>query len=145
MTDAEAGESLPKFMWVPAADVAKAAVEGLAAGRPVVIPGAANRAAAALAHLAPKSLLLPLLAQRHPALKPDATDLDQRRARRHYRDASRRRAHLRHDRGPHATTGLRARAPLPRHGRAGAPEAIEAIEGGPRRSTGWPAPTWATR
>ena len=46
MTDEEAAEALPKFMWVPAADVAQAAVEGLAAGRTVVIPGAANRAAA---------------------------------------------------------------------------------------------------
>lgn len=71
LSDAEAGESLPKFMWVPAAEVAKAAVEGLAAGRPVVIPGPANRAAAALAHLAPKALILPMLAHRHPALKPD--------------------------------------------------------------------------
>jgi hypothetical protein len=58
-------------MWVPAADVAKAAVEGLANGRPVVIPGAANRATAALAHLTPKALLLPMMAQRHPAMKPD--------------------------------------------------------------------------
>jgi hypothetical protein len=71
ITDAEASESLPKFMWVPATDVAKAAVEGLAAGRPVVIPGVANRATAALAHLTPKSLILPVLAQRHPALKPE--------------------------------------------------------------------------
>ena len=69
MTDEEAAESLPKFMWVPAADVAKAAVDGLAAGRPVVIPGAANRAAAALAHLTPKALILPLLVQRHPSLQ----------------------------------------------------------------------------
>ena len=69
MSDAEAGESLPKFMWVPAAEVAKAAIDGLAAGRAVVIPGLANRAAAALAHLAPKALILPLLAQQHPALK----------------------------------------------------------------------------
>ena len=69
MSDEEAGESLPKFMWVPAADVAKAAVDGLASGRSVVIPGAANRAAAGLAHLAPKALLLPLLASQHPALK----------------------------------------------------------------------------
>jgi short-subunit dehydrogenase len=69
MTDEEAGEALPKFMWVPAADVAKAAVDGLASGRPVVIPGAANRAAAGLAHLAPKALILPLLASQHPALK----------------------------------------------------------------------------
>ena len=72
MTDAEASESLPSFMWVPAAEVARAAVDGLGAGRAVVIPGAANRTAAALAHLAPKALILPLLAQRHPALKPDA-------------------------------------------------------------------------
>ncbi len=70
LSDAEAGETLPKFMWVSAADVAKAAVEGLATGRPVVIPGAANRAGAALAHFVPKSLLLPIMAQRHPALKP---------------------------------------------------------------------------
>ena len=58
-------------MWVSAADVARAAVDGLGAGRAVVIPGAANRTAAALAHLAPKALILPLLAQRHPALKPE--------------------------------------------------------------------------
>ena len=73
LTDDEAGEALPKFMWVPAADVAKAAVEGLATGRPVVIPGAANRAAAGLAHLAPKALILPLVASRHPALKGGPT------------------------------------------------------------------------
>jgi short-subunit dehydrogenase len=73
ISDAEASESLPKFMWVPAAQVARAAVDGLAAGRPVVIPGAANRAAAGLAHLAPKALILPLLARQHPALKESAT------------------------------------------------------------------------
>jgi hypothetical protein len=71
LTDAEAGETLPKFMWVPAADVAKAAVDGLATGRPVVIPGVANRATAVFAHLVPKALILPMLAQRHPAMKPD--------------------------------------------------------------------------
>ena len=69
MTDDEAAETLPRFMWVPVADVARAAVEGLAAGRSVVIPGAVNRTAAALVHLVPKSLLLPMMAQRHPALK----------------------------------------------------------------------------
>ena len=69
MTDEEAAEALPKFMWVAAADVAKAAVDGLATGRPVVIPGVANRTAAALAHLAPKALILPLMVQRHPSLR----------------------------------------------------------------------------
>jgi short-subunit dehydrogenase len=73
MTDQEAAESLPKIMWIPAVDVARAAVEGLAVGRSVVIPGAANRAAAGLAHLTPKALLVPLLAKRHPALQPDRT------------------------------------------------------------------------
>jgi uncharacterized protein len=73
LTDAEAGEALPKFMWVSPADVAKAAIDGLAAGRSVVIPGAANRAAAALAHLAPKALIMPVLAQRHPALQERPT------------------------------------------------------------------------
>ena len=73
MTDEEAAESLPKIMWIPAVDVARAAVEGLAAGRSVVIPGRANRAAAGLAHLAPKALLAPLLAKRHPALEPGRT------------------------------------------------------------------------
>jgi short-subunit dehydrogenase len=73
MTDEKAAETLPKFMWIPAGDVARAAVEGLAAGRGVVIPGRANRAGAGLAHLAPKALLLPLMAKRHPALEPDRT------------------------------------------------------------------------
>jgi short-subunit dehydrogenase len=73
MTDDEAAESLPRIMWIPAADVARAAVEGMAAGRTVVIPGAANRVGAGLAHLAPKSLLVPLMARRHPALKDAPT------------------------------------------------------------------------
>jgi uncharacterized protein len=71
MTDEEASETLPRIMWVPVDDVARAAVEGLAAGRAVVIPGPANRVGAGLAHLVPKSLLLPLMAKRHPALQVD--------------------------------------------------------------------------
>ena len=71
MTDEEAAESLPKVMWVPAGDVARAGIEGLAAGRTVVIPGAANRVGAGLAHLAPKSILVPLMAKRHPALNTE--------------------------------------------------------------------------
>ncbi len=70
LSDDEAADALPKVMWVPAADVAKAAVEGLASGRPVVIPGASNRATAALAQLAPKAWILPMMARRHPAMKP---------------------------------------------------------------------------
>ena len=69
LSDEEAGDALPKIMWVPAEQVAKAAVDALAAGRPVVIPGTANRVTAAAAHLIPKSWILPLLTKQHPALR----------------------------------------------------------------------------
>jgi uncharacterized protein len=65
----EAADSLPRFMWLSAHDVAKAGIEGLERGRDVVIPGAANRVAAGFAHLVPRRLLLPILARQHPALK----------------------------------------------------------------------------
>jgi short-subunit dehydrogenase len=67
-TKEEADESLPAFMWVPAVDVAKAAVDGMDRGTLVVIPGFANRAGAAFAHLMPKRVLLPFLAKNHPGL-----------------------------------------------------------------------------
>lgn len=65
----DAEEALPAFMWVPAAEVARAAVEGFDKGRRVVIPGAANRASAQFAKLAPRRLLLPILARNHPGLR----------------------------------------------------------------------------
>lgn len=65
--DAEA--ALPKALWVSAADVARAGVDALAAGKPVVVPGRLNRASSAVYHLAPRGLLLPLLARGHPGLK----------------------------------------------------------------------------
>ena len=68
-TEEEAEGSLPSFMWLPAAQVARAAIEGLSEGRPVVIPGTANRVAAQIARNAPRRLLVPMLARRHPALK----------------------------------------------------------------------------
>lgn len=68
-TDEEAEGAVPKFMWVPAADVAKAAIDGLAQGRAIVIPGLANRVAAYAAYLTPRPLLVPLLARQHPSLK----------------------------------------------------------------------------
>jgi short-subunit dehydrogenase len=69
MSDDVAGESLPKIMWVSAEAVAKAAVDGMAHGRAVVIPGAANRLAARASYLMPRRLLLPLLARQHPSLR----------------------------------------------------------------------------
>jgi short-subunit dehydrogenase len=65
----DAADSLPSFMWLPADEVARAAVDGLARGRVVVIPGVANRAGAAFARVAPRRLLVPLLARRHPGLR----------------------------------------------------------------------------
>ena len=67
-TKEEEENALPAFMWVSAPDVAKAAVEGMDKGTLVVIPGLANRAGAAFAHLMPKRVLMPFLAKKHPGL-----------------------------------------------------------------------------
>ena len=56
-------------MWVSAGDVADAAVDGLDRGRALVIPGAANRLGALGARLAPRSLLVPIIARQHPGLR----------------------------------------------------------------------------
>lgn len=63
--DAEA--ALPRVMWIPADKVAQAGIDGLAAGKAVVVPGRVNRIAAALFRVAPPELLLPLLRRGHPA------------------------------------------------------------------------------
>ena len=66
---AESEAALPSFMWVESAEVARAGVAGLDKGRGVVIPGPANLIGAYAGRLAPKSLLLPVLARQHPALR----------------------------------------------------------------------------
>ncbi len=68
-TDDEAHEAMPRMMWVPARDVARAAVAGMDANRAVVIPGLANRVTATAAWLSPRSVLVPMVAKRHPALR----------------------------------------------------------------------------
>lgn len=65
--DAEA--ALPAFLWETAAAVAACGVTALDNGKPVAIPGPANRAVAMFAHLTPKAILVPLLASRHPGLR----------------------------------------------------------------------------
>jgi len=70
-TKEDADAALPAFMWESAEAVAKCGVAGLDRGRPVAIPGPANRAAAMFAHLTPKTLLVPILASRHPGLRDD--------------------------------------------------------------------------
>lgn len=64
----DAANALPSFMWESAPDVARVAIDGLAAGRDVVIPGVANRTVAIAAQLTPKRFLVPFLARQHPAL-----------------------------------------------------------------------------
>ena len=65
--DAEA--ALPSVMWVSAEQVAVDAVNGLDKGRLVVIPGKANRIAAAVSQVTPRTLLLPVLTKSHPGLR----------------------------------------------------------------------------
>lgn len=65
----DAENALPAVMWVPATEVAKAGVDGMAKGRLVVIPGLANRVGAAVSQVAPRSVLLPILARSHPGLR----------------------------------------------------------------------------
>src|SRR5690348_17119921 len=68
-TKEEADEALPAFMWISADRVAREALDGLAGGKLVVIPGVGNKAGAAFAKLAPKRLLIPILARQHPGLQ----------------------------------------------------------------------------
>jgi short-subunit dehydrogenase len=68
-TKEEAENSLPRVMWIPADQVAQAGVDGLAAGKAVVVPGRVNRIASAFFRVAPPESLLPLLTRNHPAMK----------------------------------------------------------------------------
>lgn len=64
----DAVNALPSFMWESASEVARVAIDGLAAGRDVTIPGVANRTVAMAAQLTPKRFLVPFLARQHPSL-----------------------------------------------------------------------------
>jgi uncharacterized protein len=68
-TEEQVEGAMPRFMWVSSPDVARAGVDGAAAGRAVVIPGAGNKVASLLAKALPHGALLPVLAKGHPSLK----------------------------------------------------------------------------
>jgi len=68
-TTEEATGALPGFMWRTAADVARAGVDALDRGQPVVIPGLPNRIGAAFGYLTPRRFLVPMLASRHPGVR----------------------------------------------------------------------------
>lgn len=69
ISDEEAEAAMPKVMWVDAATVARTAVDGLARGKTVIVPGLANRIGAAANHLLPRGLLTRMVAASHPVLK----------------------------------------------------------------------------
>jgi short-subunit dehydrogenase len=54
-------ETLPKFMWVDADDVAEAALRGADRGKRMVVPGTANRVSGAMARFSPKPVVLRVL------------------------------------------------------------------------------------
>jgi short-subunit dehydrogenase len=56
-------------MWIDADVVAKAAVDGLASGQTVIVPGVFNKIGASVYQHLPRRLLLPILSRSHPALK----------------------------------------------------------------------------
>jgi short-subunit dehydrogenase len=68
-TKEEEESALPRVMWIPADRVARAGIDGLAAGKAVVVPGRVNRIASAFFRVAPPELLLPVLTRNHPAMK----------------------------------------------------------------------------
>lgn len=65
----EAEETLPRIMWKSVDDVAQAGIDGLGAGKGIVIPGRANQFAARLFRVAPRELLSNLVARSHPGMK----------------------------------------------------------------------------
>jgi short-subunit dehydrogenase len=69
ISDEEAESVLPKPMWIAPDEVARAAVDGLEAGRTVIVPGVVNKIGAVAYQHLPRRLLLPILVRSHPALK----------------------------------------------------------------------------
>jgi uncharacterized protein len=64
-------DAFPKFLWTPARDVARTAIDALDGDRGTVIPGLPSQLSARLFQFMPRRLLLPLLKKQHPGLKRD--------------------------------------------------------------------------
>jgi hypothetical protein len=69
ISDEEAEAAMPQVMWKTASEVARAGIDGLAAGKGVVVPGGVNRVAGLLYRIAPRDLIMPFLARSHPGMK----------------------------------------------------------------------------
>ena len=62
---------VPKWLIASSVSVAKAGIDGLAAGRDVVIPGAVNKVSATSGQLTPRRVLMPVLRRFYPAAGRD--------------------------------------------------------------------------
>jgi hypothetical protein len=71
MDERKFADAFPKFLWLPAADVARTAIDALDGDRGTVIPGLPSQINARLFQFMPRRLLLPLLKKTHPGLKKD--------------------------------------------------------------------------
>jgi short-subunit dehydrogenase len=71
LSEGERAAVLPRVMWKSADEVARAGIDGLAANKGRVVPGWANRLAAAFCRIAPHEPLLPLLARRTLSMRPN--------------------------------------------------------------------------
>ena len=69
ISDEDAEGAMPPVMWKTADEVARAGIDGLAAGKGVVVPGGVNRVAGVFYRLVPRDLIMPFLARSHPGLK----------------------------------------------------------------------------
>lgn len=64
-------DAFPKALWMPSRDVARVGIDALEHDRGDVIAGLPSQISTGLARLMPHRLLLPMLAQQHPALRRD--------------------------------------------------------------------------
>jgi uncharacterized protein len=71
MNERTFADAFPKFLWTPARDVARTAIDALDGDRGTVIPGLPSQLSARLFQFMPRRLLLPLLKKQHPGLKRD--------------------------------------------------------------------------
>ncbi len=72
MDERKFADAFPKFLWLPASDVARTGVDALDGDRGTVIPGLPSQISTKLFQFMPRRLLLPLLKKQHPGLKRDS-------------------------------------------------------------------------
>ena len=71
MDERKFADAFPKFLWLPASDVARTGVDALDGDRGTVIPGLPSQISTRLFQFMPRRLLLPLLKKQHPGLRRD--------------------------------------------------------------------------